>query len=110
LDAVADKNNFRVDVRRRLLRLVIGDVFVERLEGFGQAIRWNKRKASVSARRDPDHRNLLHVTALVAGRFQSIESELRGHVFGSQVASALSSAAAFEKIVREEADVGLDVL
>ena len=52
----------------------------------------------------------MQIGAIVAGRLQSIERELRRDVFGGNVASALAGAAAFEKIVGEEANVSLDVV
>ena len=63
----------------------------------------DQRESGFGQSGDSDHRNFLHVGAVVAGRLQSIQRELRGDVFGGDVAAALSGAAAFEQIVRQEA-------
>ena len=110
VDAVADVDNFGVDVGGGLLGLVVGYVFVEGLEIDILALCWDKHEAGVGARCDAYHGDLLHVGALVAGGLQSVERELGGDVLGGDVAAALSGAATLEKIMREKADVGLDVL
>ena len=46
---------------------------------------------------------------MIARGFQAILGELGGNVFRSEIAAALASAAAFEKIVGQEADMPANV-
>ena len=59
---------------------------------------------------DADHGNLLHISAVVTGRLEPVQRELRGNVFGGNVAATLPGPAALEQIVRQEAHVGTDTL
>ena len=60
----------------------------------------------VSGKRgDADHGHFLEVGAVVTGGLQAVERELRGDVFGGDVAAALADAAAFEQVAREKLDV-----
>ena len=109
-DAVADEHDVGIDVRLRLLRLVEGDVFVERLQIHGLALLGDEGKLGLGQGRDSDQRNLLHVGSVIAGRLQAIFGKLRGDVFRGNVAAALAGAAAFEQIVRQIAYVPANVL
>src|SRR6185437_2051667 len=50
----------------------------------------------------------LHVGAVVSGRLQTIQSELRRDVFSGNVAATLSGAAALKQIVRQKTHVSTD--
>ena len=50
------------------------------------------------------------IGAVIAGRLQSILGKLRRDVFRGDVAAALAGAAAFQKIVRQVADVPANML
>ena len=112
-DAIADVDDVGVNLGFGLLRLIVGDVIVERFEVErikARTFGGNEREARVGAGRDADHRNFLQIGAVVAGGLQSIERKLRRDVFGGNVASTLAGAAPFEKVVGEEANMGLDVI
>ena len=113
-DAVADVDNLGVNIGFGLLGLIVGNVFVEwfeveRMKG-RRTLRRNERETRVGAGRNANHRNFLQIRPVVAGRFQPIERKLRRDIFGGNVAPTLAGAASFEKIVGEEANMGLDVV
>ncbi len=109
LDSVSDENDGGVYVVGGTLGFVVSDVLVERLELQGIPFVGDKIESGLGRRSDSDHGNFLKKSPVVAGRLQSSKPELGGDVFGGDVASALSGAAAFEKIKREITDVGADV-
>jgi len=108
-DSVADKNNFGIDIRLRLLGLVEGDVFVKRLQVHGLALPGDERELSFRQSGDADQRNLLHVGAVIAGGLETVFGKLGGDVFGGNVAAALSGTAALQQIVRQVAHVPANV-
>ncbi len=109
LNSVSDENDGGVYVAGGALGFVVSDVFVERLEFEGVTFIGDEFESGFGRGSDPDHRHFLEVGPVVAGGLQSIEPELGGDVFGGKVASALASAAAFEKVERERADVGANM-
>src|SRR5581483_6228231 len=76
VDSIADKNNRRVHICLRLLLLVVRDVIIERLEIGALAIGRDQRKRSRRQWSDTYHWHLLHVSAVIAGRLQSVELKL----------------------------------
>ena len=71
-DSIADVDDFRIDVRLGLLRLIVGHVLVERLQIVGPALSRNQYKRCRGLRRDADHGNFLHIGSAVAGRLQTV--------------------------------------
>ena len=106
-DAVADEDGLRVELHVRLLPLGDADVVVEPPEGdrFSAGLRG---QGSGRLRLRADHGHGLEIGSVVAGRVGSGDGELRGDVFGGQVATPSPDAAALQQIAGEEADVGPD--
>ena len=109
-DAVADEDDVGVHIRLGLLSLVVGDVFIERLQIHRLALLGHQRKLGVGQGRDADQGHFLHVSAVISGGLQSVFGKLRGDVLRGNVAAALARAAAFQQIVRQIANMPANVI
>ena len=95
-DAVAHKDDRRVEVRHGRLTLVAGYVVVEILQRHRRAVLRNEGEGGLRQRLHTDHRDVLKVGALVAGRLQPIALELRRNPVGRRVATLLTRATSFQ--------------
>src|ERR1035438_2891090 len=106
-DAVADEDDGGVDVDERSVARVVDDVVGAEGEGHGGAGGGREREdGGVAVDGHAEEGYLLEEGAVVTAGLEAGEGELGGDVFGGEIASADAGAAAFEKIVGEEADVG----
>ena len=106
-DAVAHEDGLRVELHVGLLAFGDADVIVEPPEGdrFSAGLRG---QGGGRLRLRADHGHSLKIGSVIAGRVGSGDGELRGDVFGGQVATAGSDAAALQQIAGEETDVRPD--
>src|SRR4029077_1183804 len=110
MNAVADINYRRIDLGLRLLGLVVGHVVVEDLQVHGGTAGGHQRERGLGHGGDAGHGHFVHVSAVIACGFKSVDRELGRDVFGGDVASALARASAFQQVMGQEAYVGADPL
>ena len=100
-DSKTDKNDWRIDVRRFRLALVVGhkirQVFCfERFAAGLAETEFRLRESSYS-----DHRHILIKRAIIPGRLQAVGSKLFRNVVRSKVAAALPRSAPFHFVARQ---------
>ena len=108
-NAIAHENDWSIDIGFRLLGFVVSDILFERLKLFAFAAAYHG-KSGLRKRRDTHQRNTLHEGAVVSGRFQAFQRKLSGDVLGSDIATTLAGAAAFQQVMRQKTDVSAQAL
>ena len=106
-DAVADEDGLAVEGVVFLLIFRGADEVLHPLErGFEAVLGSGER--GVGAGGDADERNGLKEGALIAGRLEAVEGELRGDIFGGQFTAANADAAPLQQVIRKKLDVRAD--
>ena len=111
IDAVAHKHNRRIDVGGRLPRLILGHDLVAIRQIERRAIGRHKAELRLVLHRvHRVQRNALEVRAVVAGRLNARQRELRGDVLRRQLASARPRTAAFQQVERQKSHMRANLL
>ena len=105
---MADKHRVRIERRVNLLLQRDADEIVEPAELNGLAVNAGRAEVGGRLRLDADQRQILEIGSVIAVGLRTGESELRGEIFGSQIAAAGAHAAPFEQIARQEFHVCAD--
>ena len=110
LNAIANKDNGRVNVRCRSAGLILGDVILAILQLDRSAILRLQRKAGLILQRvHRQQRNLLEIRAVLACRLKSRQHELSSDILRSYFRSAQPRTPPFQQIVRKKANMGANL-
>src|SRR5262249_32753276 len=103
VDTITNPDEVGVDIVTRVAGLVGGYEVgaIRQLEG--SAAFGNQAELGVVLRGNAFQRHLLHECSVFTHRFQSIQGELRGDVFGGDFTASLASATTFKQIAGEKA-------
>src|SRR5579875_1807266 len=111
INAIAYKNNRRVNVRRFLSALVFGHPVAAVGKGNGLPVCGEELSGGlVFDGVDGVERDFLEVGSVVARRLQPVERELCGDIFGGKLTAALARTASFKQVAGKEAYVGAYLL
>src|ERR1035437_9736056 len=111
VDAVAHKDDGRVEVGCGLAGLVFGDNLGTVNQIDRSAACGDKRNAGlVILVVYGEKRDLLKIRSVVARRLQTVQGKLRGNVLRRQRVAARSGAASVKQVKRKEAHVGANLL
>ncbi len=108
LDAVADENDGRIDIGAVRLSLVAGHVILAQFQVDGLSMLRLQGEARRGQCPHTGEFDLLHISAVVPRRSQSIQRKLRGDVLRRDVAAARTGAPPLEEIVRQEPHMRAD--
>ena len=110
MNSVANKNDWRIDVRHRLAGLVFGDDVGAINEIDGLALhRHEEESRLVLDGVNSDKWYALEIGAVVTCGLDAGKSKLSGDVFGCEFAAASSGAPAFEQVKRKKANMGANI-